>query len=544
MKPILPHQSKNMNARKEQLAEYRNIYRFDYEFLNGIPFLDNVPKREYFSMGYWAKRLASFITMPPNLILAGIQSWFRPMRSPYDFSRLFILEEEPAIGKIWTTDEGFDNQRNWGCNPQALKRIGALPSGMALTDTDVVNVLGDGNSIADLIQKKRLYLIEYPELAHIKKGNVWKGSAMSVKAPRAVFAWDTEGRRLRCLGIQVRPDQKGRIFKSNDPKNEWLAAKIAVQCADATHQELGTHFAWTHTVMIPFAVSTRRQLAVEHPIHIMLDPHLTYYLFDNELGRTAFVNPGGPVDRMMGGTLEESIGVAAELYHKWNLFDSAHPSDLARRGVDDPSILPDYPFRDDGLLIWDALGRYVRNYIDIYYPDDVAVQADPELQAWAYEIASTDENEQGGKVKGMPSSIDDKTQLSEILRLAIWTMAPLHSMLNFSQWDYIYAPNMPYALYDEISEEGPVSDEDIMKILPPYSQAAFQLKWNKILTSYHYDKFANYRTPFEDEMAQRVLKKFQDELIEIEIEIDLRETKRTIKFPYFKPSRCINSINT
>jgi arachidonate 15-lipoxygenase len=276
----------------------------------------------------------------------------------------------------------------------------------------------------------------------------------------------------------------------------------------------------------------------------MLDPHLTYYLFDNELGRTTFVNPGGPVDRMMGGTLEESIGVAAEIYHKWSLFEAALPTELARRGVDDPSILPDYPFRDDGLLIWEALGKYVKNYIDIYYPDDTAVKTDPELQAWAFEIASTDEKEQGGKVKGMPSSIDSKLQLSEILRLVIWTMAPLHSMLNFSQWDYIYAPNMPYALYDEIPESGPVTDEHIMKILPPYSQAAFQLMWNKILTSYHYDEFASYKIPFEDETALRALKKFQDELTEIEKEIDRRQTSRPIKFPYFKPSRCINSINT
>ena len=544
MQPLLPHQTHDQAKRRSQLENYREIYKFDYVFLNGIPFLDHVPKHEYFSLKYWIERLGSFMTMPGNLVVARILSLIKPMKSPYDFSRLFIFETEPEIGKHWTSNEAFNNQRNWGCNPQALRLMDEMPYGMKLDDRDASDVLKTETSLAELLKHKQLYLIEYPELAHIKKGNSWKGRPMTVEAPRAIFAWSTEDKHLYCLGIQLRPKENGRVFKPTDSENDWLAAKIAFQCADATHQELGTHFAWTHTVMIPFAVCTRRQLAKEHPIHIMLESHLTYYLFDNELGRTTFVNPGGPVDRMMGGSLAESIGAAAEVYHKWNLFDAAHPTELANRGLDDPENLPDYPFRDDGLLIWNALGEYVKAYIDLYYPDDQSILDDPELQAWAYEIASFEESEMGGKVKGMPSKIETKTMLTDILQIVIWTMAPLHSMLNFSQWDYIYAPNMPYALYDKISETDPISDADIMNLLPPYSQAAFQLKWNKILTSYHYDEFAKYKIPFADEAAMTVLQNFQAELEKIENIIDKREAGRKIKFPYFKPSLCINSINT
>jgi len=33
----------------------------------------------------------------------------------------------------------------------------------------------------------------------------------------------------------------------------------------------------------------------------------------------------------------------------------------------DPSILPDYPYRDDGLLLYDAIYRYVSSVIEARY---------------------------------------------------------------------------------------------------------------------------------------------------------------------------------
>ena len=60
MQPLLPHQTHDQAKRRSQLENYREIYKFDYVFLNGIPFLDHVPKHEYFSLKYWIERLGSF----------------------------------------------------------------------------------------------------------------------------------------------------------------------------------------------------------------------------------------------------------------------------------------------------------------------------------------------------------------------------------------------------------------------------------------------------------------------------------------------------
>lgn len=541
MYPYLPKDDPEPERRAQQLASFRKKYRFNYEYIPTYPFLDKVPERENFSLHYWLTRLWSLAALPFNLLLAGLRTaLFHPIKKLADYENLFIFYKKPNALESWLSDESFADQRLTGCNPQAIQRLDEIPDDLPFTDEHLQALIGPGRTRTEECARKRLYMVDYRALSHIKGGE-WKGRKKTTPGPRALFWWDEEASRLRCVGIQVRREAGARVFLPSDPHLDWLAAKIAYQCADANHQELGTHFAWTHMVMAPVAVVTNRRLGLAHPVHLLLDPHFRFYLFDNELGRVAFINPGGAVDRMMGGTLEESLGIPLNLYKDWNILEAALPRDLARRKVDDPRSLPDYPFRDDGLLVWNAIADFVANYIRIYYQTDGDVTGDEELQAWAHELASYD----GGRVAGMPETIKSIEQLIEILTIVVWICGPLHSMLNFSQWDYINVPNMPYAIYDDIPEKvGSVDIDTLMRIMPPYRQAAFQLYWCKILTSYRYDQLGDYRSQFDDPRAQMAVDVFRQRLAAIEQEIESRDARRRVSFPYFKPSKCINSINT
>jgi lipoxygenase len=42
----------------------------------------------------------------------------------------------------------------------------------------------------------------------------------------------------------------------------------------------------------------------------------------------------------------------------------------------------DYPYAEDGLLLWEALQRYFTAYVGLYYADDAAVKKDTWLQEW------------------------------------------------------------------------------------------------------------------------------------------------------------------
>ena len=545
MQPYLPHDDPNPEFRKQTLESRRKQYFFNYNYISGYPFLDHVPKREKFSIYYWASRSASLGLLPFNIVLAKLRTaLIKPVDHLYDFLNLYNLYRHPEQIEAWLADEGFAEQRISGCNPQAIRRLDPVPADFPFSDAHLHAVAGNGRTLAEEAAAGRLYFADFEALAHIK-GSDFKGRHRTIPSPRALFWWDRDDEKLHTVGIQVRRQAGARVFLPSDPLLDWVAAKMAYQCADACHQEIGTHFAWTHMVMAPVAVVTNRQLAEQHPVHQLLAPHFRFYLYDNELGRVAFINPGGPVERMLGGTLEESLGIPLNLYKLWNIRDFTLPTELARRGVADPEILTRYPMRDDGVPIWNAIGAFVGNYLGIYYKNDSDVAADPEVQAWTRELASQDTSQNGGRIAGMPERMDSVGLLQQILTTIIWICGPLHSMLNFSQWDYINLPNMSYALYAEVPEEvGATTYDTLMKIMPPFNQASYQLWWCKILTSYRYDKLGDYLQQFSAPEAQLAVQVFRQRLQVIEKEIEARDATRPVSFPYLKPSLCINSINT
>ncbi len=545
MQPYLPQDDPNPELRKQTLEERRKQYFFNYNYIQGYPFLHHVPKRENFSIYYWIHRFFSITLLPFNVVFGKLRTaLINPIVHLHDFLNLYTLYRRPQNIETWLADDGFAEQRITGCNPQAIRRLDAIPADFPFTDAQLQAVGGEGHTLAREAAAGTLYFADFAAIAHVKGSN-YKGRHRTIPSPRALFWWDRYAEKLHPVGIQVRRNAGARVFLPSDPLLDWVAAKMAYQCADGCHQEIGTHFAWTHMVMAPIAVITRRQLAEQHPVHLLLAPHFRFYLYDNELGRVSFINPGGPVERMLGGTLQESLGIPLNLYKDWNIRYFALPAELARRGVADSRVLTRYPMRDDGLPIWHAIEAFVGEYLKIYYQRDEDVAADPELQAWATELRSEDASQNGGRVAGMPERIDSLELLQELLTTIIWTCGPLHSMLNFSQWDYINLPNMSYAIYAEVPEEvGATTYDTLIQMMPSFGEASYQLWWCKILTSYRYDKLGDYIRQFSSPEAQLTVQMFQQRLQVIEKEIDARDATRRVSFPYLKPSLCINSINT
>jgi arachidonate 15-lipoxygenase len=97
MEPYLPQNDPNPEARKRTLEARRKEYYFNYTYLPGYPFLDHVPKREWFSIYYWVRRLFSLTLLPLNVVLGTLLSAsFHPVRHLHDFLNLFTLYRRPA----------------------------------------------------------------------------------------------------------------------------------------------------------------------------------------------------------------------------------------------------------------------------------------------------------------------------------------------------------------------------------------------------------------------------------------------------------------
>ena len=56
------------------------------------------------------------------------------------------------------------------------------------------------------------------------------------------------------------------------------------------------------------------------------------------------------------------------------------PEDIKARGLHDTATLPQYPWRDDGILVWIAIHKFVGSYFEHFYPSDADVEQDSEIQ--------------------------------------------------------------------------------------------------------------------------------------------------------------------
>ena len=120
--------------------------------------------------------------------------------------------------------------------------------------------------------------------------------------------------------------------------------------------------------------------------------------------------------------------------------------------------IPDYPFANDGLMLWDALKEWVTDYVKHYYPDAEQVRSDEELKEWWNEV----KNIGHGDKKNEPWWPDLKTQddLIGVVTTIAWVASGHHAAVNFGQYGYGgYFPNRPTTSRKKMPVEEPTEDE-------------------------------------------------------------------------------------
>ncbi|MEG4815802.1 lipoxygenase family protein [Microcoleus sp. K5-D4] len=566
MKPSLPQDDPNQEQRRDSLNRQQQAYQFDHESLSPLALLKDVPPVENFSSKYIGERILATSELPGNMLAADSRSFLDPLDDLQDYEDFFTLLPLPAVAKIYQTDRSFAEQRLSGANPMMLRLLDAGdPRAQTLAQISSFHPLFD---LGQELQQKNIYIADYTGSdqhyrapSKIGGGSYEKGRKFLPK-PRAFFAWRWTGIRDRGelvpIAIQLDPTPNSHLYTSFDRPVDWLFAKLCVQVADANHHEMSSHLGRTHLVMEPIAIVTARQLAKNHPLSLLLKPHFRFMLTNNELARSYLIAPGGPVDDLLSGSLPETMEIAREACSNWSLDQFAFPTELQNRGMDDPNQLPHYPYRDDGLLLWNAIETFVCGYLKFFYPTNEALVPDVELQTWAQELASNE----GGKVKGMPSKIETVEQLIKIVTTIIFTCGPQHSAVNFPQYEYMsFSANMPLAAYRDIPKINAsgtlevITEKDILRLLPPYKRAAEQLKILFILSAYRYDRLGYYdksfrelyRMSFDEVFAgtpiEFLARQFQQNLNMAEQKIDANNQKRVIPYLALKPSLVLNSIS-
>lgn len=536
----------------------------DLEIFQSDWFNFDLPPQEQFNSEFVQHRKAMV-----QKLLGARQTAQKYLDKPdYSYRNKFYAQvsKQPLVITIHNREGGlcnreFARQRLGGPNPMRLRAFGEqdrakLPSWLTAISTQTVD-------LSQAAAGGRLLVLDYPLLANLTTANLQMGRY--VGSPQALFYRSEEG--LEPLLIQ--PEAGRKTFTPQDG-DAWMRAKLFVQVADVTYQELVDHLCHTHLAMEVFAIATSRQLPHTHPLYQLLKPHFRFLLAINTRGNVILLGKGAAIDKLMALTRETCLSVIDQAYRNRAFEDYSLPKNIHRRGLG-KEVLPDFPYRDDGLLLWDAIAKYTTAYLQLYYRDNQQVQQDPYLQAWAAELgAPLDSRPQtefaqppwwlpqqlaqqtGLNLDSMPNhprvpgfgTIDSLEKLIETVTQIIFTCSAQHAAVNFNQFDYLsYAPNSPFAAYARPNEATSIAD-----ILPPPEQDLGQMELTYALSDIRWGKLGSSQLiKFARPQERAILQEFQADLRAIETEIDQRNHQRRVRdgvdYPYLLPSRVPNSIN-
>ena len=461
-----------------------------------------------------------------------------------DYEQLFAIIPLPEIAASFMTDETFARMRVAGPNPILLRQVRSMPSNFPVTEAQYGAVV-PGDTIAEAIAQGRLYLLNYAELVEIE---VATGADKYLYVPLALFTVPPDRGSLVPVAIQCGQDpERFPIFTRASPEWSWQMAKTAVQVAEGNYHELFVHLARTHLMIEPFVVATHRELSARHPINILLAPHFEGTLFINASAAGDLIAPGGAIESVFAGVITSTQKATAKDRLRCDFYDSMLPTNLRDRGVDDTVALPDYPYRDDALLLWNAIADWVSDYVEVYYKTEKQLTDDGELAAWSAALVAE------GKVKGF-RDITSRSQLVEVLTMVIFTASAQHAAVNYPQaTDMSYAPAISGAGWAPAPQSAYHNEADWLKMLPPLDVARQQLDVLYLLGSIYYRPLGTYRSnsfPYSEWLQDPKivghdgpLARFRAALSEIETVIEGRNRRRAVPYTFLRPSLVPMSIN-
>ncbi len=467
-----------------------------------------------------------------------------------DYDAQFRKVVLPWTAGVYLTDEAFAALRVAGPNAGILQRATLADLSLLLPSDELFQrITGEtGWTRQQAVEAGHFYLVDYKALAQLVPGTT--PQQKYVFAPRALFYVPRLGRgrgSLRPVSIQIGQDASSPLFYP-DGGLAWTLAKTCVNIADGNYHELISHLGLTHLLTEPFVLATERQLDPQHPLYVLLTPHFAGTLFINYSAQTSLITPGGPVDKLLSGTIESSNQVAANAVKAVRYNESFFPEKLARQGIGSPEQLPDYPYRDDALALWNAIHGWVSDYTALYYSGDADVVGDYELQAWVQELVSAGHLQDIGEAEpGKTPCLSTLGYLNKLLTQVIFTASVEHAAVNFPQRTAMsFTPAIPlagYAAFPGSASSGAEATQ-LLDLLPPLNQAILQQAVLAGLGNVYHTVLGQYGGQLSDPRALLVLGKFQRTLQSIEKHIQAANTVggRTL-YTTLLPSAIPQSIN-
>ncbi|WAR22053.1 LOX5-like protein [Mya arenaria] len=533
-----------LEKRKRKLKEARQDFVYKHE--DGLPVMvKKIPYQEWFSFGYAMDLTCELV----KLYFVGLDNddWGDKIE---DFKDLYTHRPliAPSDLERWTSDEKFGLQRLLGVNSNAIRRVKDMAElkKLQVHEHDLV-LASEKLTVKDAFTAKRLFIVDHgilqdcPTIAEV-----------ILCCPIALFVRRSDG-MIVPVAIQLfqNKSKNNPVFLPSDDEKTWQLAKMWFNNADAQVHQSISHLGYTHLIMEGFAVAAHRHLSTSHPIFKLLAPHFLYLMKINMLSIKRLLGKGEVLDEVMSSGAVGGKHMIAKFHNQWRLnVEGTLPADLKARGVEDKEVIPNYPFRDDALLTYNAIKRYVGMYVNLYYASDKVLQNDYEVQDWRHDMDLPIPS--GGlgvaDVPGNNGMFQTRHELTLVVTSIIYTCSVGHAAVNFKQYEeYAFPLNYPSKLNGTPpTDKRERTERDIIAILPPKPKHFKLMKVANILSNRETKALGDFEVDYiQDPDALELVNMFRKELETVSQTIKERNKQRPqeLQYAYLDPQSIPNSIS-
>ncbi|CAI9264659.1 unnamed protein product [Lactuca saligna] len=472
---------------------------------------------------------------------------------------------------FWLRDDEFSRQMLAGVNPCSIQLVTEWPlmskldpkvygpPESAITKEIVERVIGGFMTFEEALEQKKLFVLDYHDVLLPYVNRTRDIDGMTLYGSRTLMFLTPAG-TLTPVAIELtrpssewQPQWKHVYTPSLGATGSWLwkIAKAHVLSHDSGVHQLVSHWLRTHCATEPYIIATHRNLSTIHPIARLLHPHFRYTLKINALARQSLINAGGVIESTFSPG-KYCMQLSSDVYDQlWRFDHEALPADLISRGmaVEDPTephglklTIEDYPYANDGLILWDAIKQWVTSFVNNYYPQASLVESDEELQAWWNEIRTVGHGDK--KDESWWPQLKTQDDLIGIVSTIIWVTSGQHSAVNFGQYEYAgYFPNRPTIARTKMPNDDPTDKEwqtflnrpeaALLKCFPSKKQATTVMAVLNVLSTHATDEEYIGKTaegPFEAEPAIKVAyEEFRERIDEMERTIEKNNANRNLR---------------
>ncbi|KAL3899487.1 MAG: hypothetical protein SGCHY_002010 [Lobulomycetales sp.] len=520
-------------APTEELAERQRKYQYSYSKNIKSPFLDTMPAEQFPSTEWGEKGIDILKNLGEDSISHIFRAILRSSDSetevhPKDIDgyldTLYDSVSSVQSVALLNSDEAFGYWRLAGPNPVSIEPCKSLShihfpenmqQGCARKSYE--------SRIRDALRDSRLYQVDYTAFQNFTPSKATKFTMAAI----ALFEIPSdrlcrERYSLDPLAIQVMcKTSKPQIIFPCDGA-QWKIAKCIFSSLDGDYHEAIVHLGRTHLVMESFMVATYRQLPGKHPLFQLLSPHLEGTAFINNAADKDLIGPGGIVEQLVSQKIGEVNDFVGKSVCEFLKQDLTFPALIKAQGMTQDAFPANFPYRDDGMLIWNAIHTWANDFVEIFYPSDSSIKADEYLAAWVSEMVH------GGMIAWLQDFQFTKSALVDLLSAIIFTGSAGHASVNFPQRNLMqYTPAWPLGMYNTPPIAKTADETDYLTYLPPVEMAREQARTGFLLGGVHYTQLGNYEGDLlsdrRTKMAHRI---FKNNLDAAAIEIEKRNEAR------------------